>query len=70
MMMSEAIRYAMIKDGKVENVCLWDGDVSKWTPPDDMEVIPAPDHIGVGWTYDGVSWSPPVVEEPAPSEIT
>jgi len=57
-----AIRYAMIKDGIVQNISLWDGDTTKWTPPDDMIVIPAPDHVGVSWGYaDGV-WTEPVVQ--------
>lgn len=56
------IRYAMIKDGIVQNISLWDGDTTKWTPPEDMLVIPAPDHVGVGWGYDGSAWTAPVVE--------
>jgi hypothetical protein len=60
-----AIRYAMIKDGIVQNISLWDGDTTRWQPPEDMLVIPAPDHIGMGWSYDGENWSEPV---PAPPE--
>ena len=60
-----AIRYAMIRDGKVENISLWDGDTTRWQPPEDMLVIPAPDHVGVGWGYDGSNWSEPV---PVPPE--
>ena len=63
--MANAIRYAMIKDGIVQNVCLWDGDTNTWTPPDGYLVIPAPDHIGTGWGYlDGV-WTPPAANEEA-----
>lgn len=58
-----AIRYAMIKDGIVQNICLWDGDTTKWTPPEGMIVIPAPDNVGIGWTYDGANWAAPVVNE-------
>ena len=59
-----AIRYAMIKDSIVENICLWDGDTSVWSPPDGYLVIPAPDYIGVGWGYaDGV-WTEPVPDSP------
>jgi hypothetical protein len=58
-----AIRYAMIRESKVQNICLWDGDTTTWQPPNDMTVIPAPDHVGVGWGYaDGV-WTEPVVEQ-------
>ena len=58
-----AIRYAMIKDGTVQNICLWDGDTTTWQPPDDMTVISAPDHVGVGWGYAGGVWTEPVVED-------
>lgn len=61
--MADAIRHAMIRNGVIENISLWDGDVNNWTPPEDMLVIPAPDHVGVGWGYDGTDWKPPVVEE-------
>lgn len=61
-----AIRYAMIRSGVVENVSLWDGDTFKWQPPADMLCIPAPDHVGIGWRYEGDEWlEPVVVEEPA-----
>lgn len=66
--MAEVIRYAMIKNGKIENISLWDGDTTKWTPPEDMLVIPAPDHVGVGWTHDGVNWLEPIIEELPPEE--
>ena len=61
-----AIRYAMIKDGIVQNISLWDGDTIKWQPPEDMLVIPAPDHSGVGWSYGGAVWTEPVVEDGEP----
>jgi hypothetical protein len=57
----------MIKDGTVVNVSLWDGDTFKWQPPSDMLCIPAPDHVGIGWTYEDGEWTAPVVPEP---EIT
>lgn len=53
----------MIKDGKIQNISLWDGDVNRWQPPTDMTVIPAPDHVGIGWGYDGENWTPPVIVE-------
>ena len=58
-------RWAMIDaSGYVFNVCLWDGDNTRWTPPAGITVIPAPDEVGVGWSYDG-SWHAPIpVEEP------
>lgn len=62
------IRYAMIRDGVVENVSLWDGNMSTWQPPEDIICIPAPDEIGIGWTWDGKNWTAPVVSEP-PEEL-
>ena len=54
------MRYAMIKDGVVQNICLWDGDLNTWTPPEDMTVIAAPENIGVGWSYSEGQWAEPV----------
>ena len=58
------IRYAMIRNGVVENVSLWDGDLNRWQPPEGIDCIPAPDHIGIGWTWDGENWIEPVVPDP------
>lgn len=70
--MSEPIRYAMIRNNVVENVCSWDGDTSRWQPPEGYLVIPAPDHVGRDWRYEGDEWleplpppEPPVEEPPA-----
>jgi hypothetical protein len=61
--MSEPIRYAMIKNGVVENVSLWDGDTFRWQPPADYLVIPAPDHVGRDWRYEADEWLPPTPPE-------
>ena len=64
-------RYAHIKNGVVVNVTLWDGDISRWQPPEDELVITAPENVGIGWRYDGTDWleplPPPVVD--APEEV-
>ena len=57
------IRYAMIRNGVVENVSLWDGDLLKWQPPEGITCIPAPDEIGIGWIWDGSSWAAPEYPE-------
>ena len=58
-------RWAHIKNGVCENVSIWDGDTSRWSPPADVEMVAAPDHIGVGWLYDGDEWAaPPIVDPP------
>lgn len=57
-------RWAMIQNGVVINVCLWDGLTTTWQPPAGVEMQPAPDHVAIGWGYaDGV-WVAPVIEEP------
>jgi hypothetical protein len=43
----------------VENVCNWDGLTTTWQPPDGVQMQQAPDHVGIGWTYDGVDWTAP-----------
>lgn len=58
-------RYAMIRDGQVVNVILWDGEAD-WTPDPDFTVIDCPDEVGIGWTWDDGFIPPPVpVEDPA-----
>jgi hypothetical protein len=62
------MRYALVKDGQVVNVILWDGE----TPFDaDSTPVLIPDElaVGPGWSYDGTSWTAPAVEEvPPPTE--
>lgn len=55
-------RWAMIKDGTVINVCLWDGQLSTWQPPEGIEMQLAPDQVAIDWTYDG-EWHEPVTAE-------
>lgn len=46
-------RYAIVKDGVVVNLCLWDGDENKWTPPEGAVAVKVPAGVDVGWLYDG-----------------
>lgn len=57
-------RWAMIKDGVVVNVCLWDGLVSTWQPPDGVEMQLAPDHVSRDWKYENGEWLKPDVPRP------
>jgi hypothetical protein len=57
----------MIRDGVVENVSLWDGDLAKWQPPEGIVCIPAPDDIGIGWTWDGANWGSIVAPTDSPN---
>ena len=51
------MRYAIIEAGKVSNITIWDG-VTPWTPSEG-EAVACPDNVGIGWTYDGTTWSEP-----------
>jgi len=55
-------RYAMIVDQVVENVCEWDG-ITPWTPPANTQAVLCPDDVGIGWTYDGVTWAAPDTDD-------
>ena len=54
-------RYALIKDGIVENVIL---ARDSWTPPSGIERVDVTDiSVGPGFTYDGESFTDPRLEE-------
>ncbi|WP_321785086.1 hypothetical protein [Burkholderia pyrrocinia] len=54
-------KYAIVRNGEVENVIQWDGDESTWTPPEGSEAILLPDDTPVGpdYLYDGNIFSAP-----------
>jgi len=67
------MRHAIIENGLVINVALWDGE-TEWAPPEGTIVVPCPDDAGPDWTYDGVSFAAPphvqnVITEPPLSKI-
>lgn len=53
-------RIAMIKDGMVLNVAIWDGK-DEWHPVDDV-FVDVTDHpqVGVGWSYNSGTFTAPV----------
>jgi len=57
------MNYAIIEAGKVTNITLWDG-VSAWTPAAG-EAVACPENVGIGWTYDGQTWTAPEPETPS-----
>lgn len=64
--------WLQVQNGTVANVVLWDGD-DGWAPPGDATMIAADDAprgVGIGWLYDGQTFTAPVavVAEP-PAEI-
>lgn len=55
-----SIQYALVENGIVVNVVLWDGE-SEWTPPTGQQAVTIPDgsEAAIGWTYDGTNFTPP-----------
>ena len=44
--------WAIVKDGKVLNKCVWDGELATWQPPEGCETIELTDrdcNLGDGW---------------------
>lgn len=52
--MAEARRYAVVEDGTVTNVVMWDG-ATKWAPGAG-QAVPCPDDVEIGWLWDGGSF--------------
>ncbi len=63
-------RYAIVRDGIVENVVLWDGDAEKWAPPKGAAAYAAPDDaVSRGWTYADGAFVPPPAPVPSFAQI-
>lgn len=60
-------RYAIVVDGLVVNMVAWDG-ISEWSP-ELGEAIPAPDGVGIGWSYVDDEFIAPPVPEPTHAEL-
>ncbi len=58
--------YLVIKDNKVINAVVWDGE-SDWTAPEGTTTVIAPAGVGIGWTKSGSNWIAPE-PSPAPAE--
>jgi hypothetical protein len=46
-MVSAMSRYAIVENGTVINVMLWDGDIDNWAPPDGQTAVEVPDGLPV-----------------------
>jgi hypothetical protein len=59
-------RWAVVRNGRVENVVVWDGDLVKWQPPEGCEVVaddpdperPEKGQASPGDTFDGSVFTP------------
>ncbi|WP_321789229.1 hypothetical protein [Burkholderia pyrrocinia] len=57
-------KYAIVRNGEVENVILWNGDEEIWQPPEGAAAILLPEDssVGIGYTFDGEQFvAPPIV---------
>lgn len=63
------MRYAILRDGIVENITEWDGDTATWTPPDGTTAEKFPEGaISIGWLWnDGSPVDPLPAPEPEPA---
>ncbi|VWC89737.1 hypothetical protein BLA17378_04484 [Burkholderia aenigmatica] len=54
-------RYALIENGSVINVILWDGGTETWQPPQGMTTTLLPDGspVSPGYTFDGANFHSP-----------
>lgn len=58
-------RHAIVRDGIVEAVTLWDGNEETWKPADGAAAVRCDDQVSRGWTYSGGQFAAPV--PPAPT---
>ncbi|WP_124668926.1 MULTISPECIES: hypothetical protein [Burkholderia cepacia complex] len=49
--------YAIVENGVVVNIVLWDGK-AEWAAPDNCQVVAATAGAEVGGTYDGKTFTP------------
>lgn len=55
------MNWAVVQSGAVINIVIWDGE-TQWVAPNDSELIQIniDQRCGIGWTWDGTSFSEPV----------
>lgn len=59
-------RYAIVENGMVTNVILWDGNTETWQPPmgSTANLLPNDSPVGPGWTFDGTDYAgPPILNQ-------
>jgi len=59
--------YAVIKDGIVINIVVWDGE-TEWQP-DEGYAVKTDGSVGIGWLYDGETFTPPPVAPPSHAQL-
>ncbi len=53
------MRYAIVLDGLVDNVVIWDGQGEVPGPVGSIAVLLTDEPCGPGWTYDGTTFAEP-----------
>lgn len=58
------MNYAVVIDGIVEKIIVWNG-IDEWTPPEGAQVVQLSENspVTVRWTYDGEFHQPPALSE-------
>jgi hypothetical protein len=53
--------YAIVQNGSVVNVVIWDGDAQIWQPPAGATAtqIPVGSAAGIGYSFDGANFVAP-----------
>jgi hypothetical protein len=54
--------YAVVENGVVTNSIVWDGDTSKWEPPQSMTLVESTEATGypnIGYTWNGTVFGAP-----------
>ncbi|WP_313471694.1 tail fiber assembly protein [Atlantibacter hermannii] len=59
--------YAVVKDGIVINIVAWDGE-TEWQP-DEGYAVKTDGSVGIGWLYDGETFTPPPVAPPSHAQL-
>lgn len=63
------MRYALIRDGEVENVILWDG-VAELNLPEDVSAIDCPDEVSPGWLWNNADGFSAPASAQGPNRVT
>jgi hypothetical protein len=59
-------RYAIVEDGTVVNVALWDG-TTEWDGNEGAVLLPENSPVDLGYTYDGLNFTAPPPPPPFPN---
>ncbi|WP_312990812.1 hypothetical protein [Atlantibacter hermannii] len=65
--------YAVVKDGTVINMAVWDGAVDEsgnptWMP-EEGEAVEAGDEVGIGWLYENGVFTNPNIPQPPDESV-